>query len=415
MPALMLATFLLAGIAATSTAQAQTYTVLYNFGGVPGDPEWFGYSGVIAQGRDGKLYSTSNGSSNAFDMTTGGTLTVLYTFNGYSSGFDPEGGLVLGTDGNYYGANFAGGTDNLGNLFKLSSSGQLTALYSFTCGSDSASPPAAPIQGWDGNFYGVSGGDVVPGYCPNVGAIYKLTPSGAFTSLYQFDGTQGAEPYAPLIQGTDGNFYGTTSARWGGGVSSVFRITPSGVFTALHIFDWYDGYGPYCPLVQGRDGNFYGTASSGGNAFWGVVFKITPAGVYSILHNFAGGTTDGAYPFAGLVQATDGNFYGTTSQGGTMNYGTIFRITPQGDFSILYNFDDTTGRYPYITQASTSERGPSFDCSPQQAVRAGRRKYSARALPERPPFPLTAFLPAFSSAPTHSLQPSFPRVRPRVL
>jgi len=342
--ALMLATLLLAGIAATNTAQAQTYTVLYNFGGLPGDPTTPSLSGLITQGRDGNLYTTSflGGSHNAgtaFKITTGGTLTVLHNFGDW-----PRSGLVLGTDGYYYGT----ATYGQGSVFKLGGK-QLTTLYSFTGGSDGDYPFAPPIQGLDGNLYGTTW----VGGSSDLGTVYKLTPSGELTTLYEFDGTQGGYPTAPLMQATDGNFYGTSSSSAGccvlSGDGTVFKITPAGVLTTLHFFEGTDGAIPRAPLVQGSDGNFYGTANEGGEFSGGVVFKLTSAGVYSVLHNFSGVTTDGAYPDAGLVQASDGNFYGTTVEGGTEFDGTIFSISPQGNFSVLYSFDGTTGSAPQIT------------------------------------------------------------------
>jgi uncharacterized repeat protein (TIGR03803 family) len=150
-----------------------------------------------------------------------------------------------------------------------------------------------------------------------------------------------------LVQGTDGNLYGTTTGYYGGN-GSVFKITTSGKFTTLYNFDGTHGAGPYATLVQGSDGNFYGTTGAGGSSNAGVVFKITPNGTLTVLHNM-NGTSDGTSPWAGLVQATDGNFYGVNTAAGTTNNGTIFKISPTGSFSVLYNFDGTTGSEPSVT------------------------------------------------------------------
>ena len=174
-----------------------------------------------------------------------------------------------------------------------------------------------------------------------------MTPKGTLTALHKFDFSDGWDPQgAALIQGNDGSFYGETA---GGGSSSnctdncgtVFKVGPLGVFTVLHSFDGTDGYGPEGGLVQATDGNFYGTTSVGGAHSDGTVFRITPEGVLTTLHSFDG--TDGSNPDGGLVQATDGSFYGTTYGGGANGDGTIFKITPGGTLTTLHNFDGTDG------------------------------------------------------------------------
>jgi uncharacterized repeat protein (TIGR03803 family) len=329
-------------------ARAQIYTDLYNFGSKSGDPVQPSYSGIVAQGRDGNLYSTSpyggSGSGTVFKITSAGTLTVVYNFDG-THGATPFGGLSLGTDGNFYGTTSQSGTSSGGTVFNITPSGQLSVLYNFTGGSDGAAPYAPPIQGTDGNFYGTTtaGGS---GY----GTVYKLTPAGKLTPLYQFDYTTGAYPDAPLTQGTDGNFYGTTAA--GGSVScgcgEIFRITPVGKFTLLYAFEGTLGYDPIGPLLQGSDGNFYGTTVNGDTYRVGDAFRLTPAGKLKVLYKFHGGVA-GGNPYAGLVQATDGNFYGVNSAGGKNSFGNIFKITPTGGYTNLYNFDKTSGASPEIT------------------------------------------------------------------
>ena len=149
-----------------------------------------------------------------------------------------------------------------------------------------------------------------------------------FTSLVSFDWSNGASPYDALVQGADGNFYGTTA--WGGsfcppnGCGTVFKLTPAGALTTLHSFDYIDGAIPYAAPVQASDGNFYGTTGSGGAYGAGTVFEMTPAGLLTTLYSFD--STDGGTPQAGLVQAADGIFYGTTSGGGMYRTGTVFRI-----------------------------------------------------------------------------------------
>src|SRR5208282_1174964 len=166
--------------------------------------------------------------------------------------------------------------------------------------------------------------------------VFKITPGGTLTPLYNFcsqsDCADGEIPYAGLIQGTDGNFYGTT--QFGGtiGAGTVFKVTPGGTLTTLYNFcsqsGSTDGDEPFAGLVQGTDGNFYGTTVSGGANGLGTIFKLTPSGALTTLYSFCSqsGCSDGENPYAGLVQASDGNFYGTTQNAGAIGYGTVFSL-----------------------------------------------------------------------------------------
>jgi len=205
-----------------------------------------------------------------------------------------------------------------------------TSLYSFS-GGDGANPDAGLVQGANGNFYGTTSYGGVDYYLDD-GTVFKITANGSFTSLISFSGSDGIGPEGGLVQGTDGNFYGTT--EYGGthgllydGYGTVFKMTTNGTLNTLYSFTGVsDGANPAAGLVQGADGNFYGTAEYGGANYSGTVFKITPGGVLTTVYTFTGGS-DGAYPNSALVQGTDGNFYGTTSAGGAHGDGAIFRLS----------------------------------------------------------------------------------------
>ena len=191
------------------------------------------------------------------------------------------------------------------------------------------------VHGIDGNFYGTteSGGANNNGtFCSGgCGTVFKITPGGTLTTLYSFcaqtDCTDGATPLGGVVQASDGNFYGTTTNGGAGNCDmpcgTVFKITPGGTLTTLHSFSGMDGANPFGGVVQASDGNFYGTAFNGGpnnncNNGCGTVFKITPVGTLTTLYSFCTqiNCPDGANPYVGVLQANDGNFYGTTYQGG---------------------------------------------------------------------------------------------------
>jgi uncharacterized repeat protein (TIGR03803 family) len=345
---------------ATGVAHTQTISVLYNFADTGVGPSGFYSPGVLAQGQDGNVYTTSfaggpSGESpeagTFFNMTPAGNLDLIYTFinDGSLTGCDPESGVTLGTDGNYYGTTVICTPDNNGQVFQTTSSGPPAILYTFTGGSDGGTPIAAPIMGTDGNLYGtaIQGGD------SNCGTVYKLTVAGVLTPLHEFDCATGAVPFAPLIQATDGNFYGTTENGGTNGFGVVFKITADGTYSVLYNFDGTHGGGSSAPLIQGADGSFYGTATTGGTGTFGsrgVVFKLTPAGKIKVLHNFGATADDGNDPTTGLVQGTDGALYGVTQAGGTATlYGTIFRVKTNGKaYSVLYSFDGVSAGTPEI-------------------------------------------------------------------
>src|SRR5665213_2257491 len=276
----------------------------------------------------------------AFAAQAGVVLTSLYSFPYY--GTRPEAGLAAASDGNFYGTTYAGGSLGFGGVFKISPNGAFTNMYSFTNGYDGEYPTAAVLQGNDGALYGTASSGGGEGGRPGqvyAGTVFKISTNGALTKLYSFTGfitivetdSEGGDPKAPLAQGSDGSFYGTTQiggSRTNSAVDygTVFKIDTNGTLTSLYSFtNGNDGAYPEASLLQGSDGNFYGTTYSGGTNGLGTVFEWRTNGALTSLYSFTG-YNDGANPKASLVQAGDGSFYGTTYLGGPNGGGTVFRL-----------------------------------------------------------------------------------------
>jgi len=365
--------------AATANALlAQTFTTLLNFNHRRGaNPV-----ASLVQGSDGSLYGTTAHGGNSqngtiFKITPAGTFRILYNFEFINGG---ESSLVLATNGEFYGTTEFGGTSEEGSVFKVTPAGKLTTLYSFTGGTDGGFPSAGLVYAANGNFYGTTVSGPVTDNCRDgCGTVFEITPSGRLTTLYSFTG--GADGWQPLalLQGTDGNFYGTT---YRGGASTycgtVFQMTPAGTLTTLHSFTCgSDGGYPYTGLIQATDGNLYGTTEQGG-AGSGTVFKITPSGMLTTLYSFTGGA-DGDYPAAGVIQATDGNFYGTTLFGGvsgacSTGCGTIFQITPAGTLTTLYRFMGETDGVNPVEGLVQATNGNFYGTTYHSTCLYGRRK-----------------------------------------
>jgi len=360
-------------VALAIAAPAQTLTNLVSLDGTNGaNPN----DGSLVQGTDGDFYGTTayGGAYNkgtVFKITTDGTLTTLYSFCSQANctdGANPWVGLVQGTDGSFYGTTLNGGSGigiGSGTVFRVTPVGKLTILHRF-CGadkecSDGASPVAGLVEGVDGNFYGTTaaGG----GYYDN-GTVFKIAPCGTLTTLHYFgNGTNGYLPSGLMLAAT-GNFYGTTylggAGPYGNG-GTVFEITPQGKYTTTYRFcsqpNCDDGSGPLGGLIQAPNGSFYGTTYDFKG--YGTIFELTNNGTLTNLYTFCTqrNCTDGSQPAAGVVRATDGNFYGTTVLGGTTRCfnnetcGTIFELTPDGTLTTLHNFCSETacgdGAWPY--------------------------------------------------------------------
>jgi uncharacterized repeat protein (TIGR03803 family) len=383
---------------------AQSFTTLYSFDlPAAGQPS----TGVV-QGTDGNFYGTTeiggsgpgckatSGCGVFFQMTPAGVTTTLYNFCSQTNCPDGEApnALLRASDGNFYGTTALGGTSTTctggcGTVFKITSTGTLTTLYSFcslTGCKDGAAPFSGLVQGTDGNFYGTTGYGGANNSCTDVGgytgcgAIFKITPTGTFTALHSFCSqtnsagfcTDGREPQAAMVQGKNGNFYGTTTFGGNADLGSAFEITSVGALTTLYNFcsqtngqgQCADGLEPVTGLIQATDGNLYGTTLGGGiypqtrvpqptncdATGCGTVFRITAAGALTTVYKFcsllnASGTcSDGFDPTVGLTQGTDGNLYGTTFYGGCKNNscGTLFQLATTGTLTTLHIFCSAT-------------------------------------------------------------------------
>jgi uncharacterized repeat protein (TIGR03803 family) len=345
---------------------AQNFTVLHNFTG------WDGASpdGGLSLDTSGNLYGTtaSGGGHNLgtiFKLKPNGEV-VLHSFSGYfSDGSGPFAGLIRDAAGNFLGTTSEGGNGRCGlrlqpvgcgTVFKLDTTGHESLLYSFRI-ADGSSPQAALVRDSSGNLYGTTTRGGVYG----TGAVFKLTPSGTETVLHSFtfSGADGGFPQSTLLLGFSGNLIGTTfdggffnnSLCAGSGCGVIFKVTPTGSLTVLHRFTGgTDGALPYAGLIQDGSGNLYGTTVQGGSTSCdsgygcGMVFKLDTTNKKIALHRF--NRTDGANPYSPLLRDASGNLYGTTSQGGAHNQGTVFKLAPNGTFTVLHSFSGPDGATP---------------------------------------------------------------------
>jgi len=343
----------------TRTAQAQTYTVLYNFAGAAGSLP----GATLIADSAGNFYGTTvdggaYGYGTVFELAATGKETVLYSFTGGSDGALPTAALMRDSAGNLYGTAEEGGTINstcpsgCGVVFRLGLHGQEKVLYSFSGGSDGNTPQSNLVRDASGNLYGTTLFGGVDGW----GVVFKLSRAGGETVLYSFtDGSDGANPSSGLTTDASGNLYGTTFA--GGDTSScsgfgcgvVYRVDPGGSETALYSFTGgSDGMYPDSTLARDAMGNLYGTAENGGNSSCadgcGVVFKLDSAGNETTLYSFSG--PDGEYPSGGLVRDTAGNLYGVTFLGGATGNGAVFQLGPSGKETVLHSLTGADGQMP---------------------------------------------------------------------
>ena len=339
--------------------------------------------GDLVEGRDGNFYGMTsmggnNGAGTVYKISPAGAFATLKSFD-YANGADPRGSLVQGSDGNFYGMTSGGGSSGAGTVFRISPAGAFTLLKSFGY-ADGAYPMGSLVQGRDGDFYGMTSG----GGSSDVGTVFKMSATGALTTLDNFDYANGAYPQGSLVEGRDGDFYGMASQGGPYGSGTVIRISPTGTLAVLKSFsfalDYVDGAEPVGNLVEGRDGDFYGMTYRGGSNGLGTIFKISPAGTATVLRSLTE-NIDGAYPLGSLVQGPDGDFYGMTHIGGNVpfrGFGTVFKISPEGSFTVINAFGYSNGTYPDASlvkahdgnfygitqQGGSNNRGTFFKISP---------------------------------------------------
>ncbi|MEY2429377.1 MAG: hypothetical protein QOJ40_2262 [Verrucomicrobiota bacterium] len=236
--------------------------------------------GDLVQASDGNLYGTtvaggSSSSGTVFQLMTNGQLVTFFSFD--DRGSRPYSSPMQVPDGSFYGTTFQGGAYGYGAIFRLITNGVFAPLYSFTGTNDGAYPEAGLVQGADGSLYGTTSYGGINGQ----GTAFKLTTNGVLTTMVLFANTNGAVPQATLMCGSDGYFYGTTSHGGaytndiGTGNGTVFRLTTNGALTTIFSFNGTNGAGPQARLVQGADGSFYGTTANGGATGNGTVFRLS--------------------------------------------------------------------------------------------------------------------------------------------
>ena len=320
--------------------------------------------GNLLLGTDGNIYMISSLGGLAYGaiakVAPDGTLTVVHALATGDEGYNAYAGLMQASDGNFYGTTYFGGTEGSGTIFKMTPDGTYTVLRSLGLNKQDASLAyGGLVQGPDGNLFGTT----LRGGVNDKGTVFRISTSGDFSILYSFAGSDGENPEGTLIVGADGNLYGTTLQGGDNNRGLIFRISTSGSLTKLYSFASLGnfntlglatnatGANPRAGLLLAADGNYYGTAYQGGPNGYGTVFKMTPAGAVTLVHAFGGPPFGSGFPLSAVTQDAVGNLYGTTESGGYLNQGTAWRIDTAGQYSLLQSFSGSLldGSKPYGT------------------------------------------------------------------
>jgi uncharacterized repeat protein (TIGR03803 family) len=299
----------------------------------------------VTQGADGYYYGTTivggaySWHGTVYKMSGTGVTKVLHSFNGVD-GSQPRGALVDGGDGYFYGVTSRGGTYGAGTAFKITPTGAITFLHSFGGTSIESSAPQALTRGNDLYFYGVS----MFGGTNSKGTIFKMSRTGATTTLHNFFGADGSSPSYRLLSTGNGYYFGITTNGGSYDMGVAFKVSSGGQFSLLYSFrqTGTQGHGPTGPLSSGADNLFYGTTQNGGTQGWGTVYKMSSAGAVTWLRSFQGGN-DGGIPKGGVTLANNFYYYGTTSTGGSLAGGTTFKMSGSGLITTLHAFSPSNG------------------------------------------------------------------------
>jgi uncharacterized repeat protein (TIGR03803 family) len=353
-PGCGLALAILLAISSTRSAQAQTFTTIHSFTSSEGTIP----VGSLVQGDNGNLYgpteSGGDGGGTIFEISPSGTYTTVANFD-VTDGQDPLAAVVQETNGSLYGTTYVGGSDGDGVVFDVSSAGELNTLVSFNETNGKGSEGSL-VQASNGDLYGTT----AYGGSSGDGTVFKITTSGTLTTVHEFSGSDGETPIGGLLQAGNGNIYGTTSAGGANGLGTVFEISSAGTFSTVHSFEGTDGSYPFSGLIQATNGGLYGTTQNGGankgagpchGMGCGTVYEITTAGKVTTIYSFCSksGCTDGDQPDSGVIQATNGDLYGTAEIGGsnTKNCvggcGVLFKLTLAGAMTTLHSFCSSSG------------------------------------------------------------------------
>jgi uncharacterized repeat protein (TIGR03803 family) len=330
----------------TSSAAAQTLTVLHSFTGADGR---YPYAGLV-QDAVGNLYGTTDmggrGCGVVFEIDTSGAETVLYDFcSAYHchDGCYASGGVVRDRSGNLYGSTVSG------TVYKVNTSGIETVLHRFTGkSSDGCFPSGALFRDSAGNLYGTTEECGSSKACPHgCGVVFKVDTNGIETILHNFAGksSDGCYPSGGPVQDAAGNLYVSATECGSSGHGGIYKVSKSGKETVIHNFKGSDGSYPYGTLILDKAGNLYGTTWRGGSSRLGTVFKVSHTGTETVLYSFTG--SDGASPLGGVIMDAKGNLYGDTELGGSSGYGTVFELDTTGKETVLYNFTGSDGKNPF--------------------------------------------------------------------